>query len=112
MQWRKGPRSKTTFHDKRRGARVNSRVPVLIEWQGEGGTTVKEEAHTRIVGPYGCLAVLPQKLELEQCVRVTNPANRHTSPAVVVWNGNERTEGWELGFELVDPEMDFWGLDL
>jgi len=92
--------------------RLNSRVPVLVEWESADGTSVQEKAHTRTVGPYGCLVVLAKKLELDQRVRVTNLATHVTSPAVVVWSGNERAEGWELGFELLDPEMGFWGLEL
>lgn len=98
--------------NRRRGVRVNSRVPVVIEWEADAGSTVREEVHTRIVGPYGCLVVAPRSLEPEKCVRLTNLATRQSNPAVIVWKGNERAEGWELGIELIDPEMDFWGLDL
>jgi hypothetical protein len=112
MSLRKESSHQTKFHDKRRGVRLNSRVQVAVEWEAEGGRTVNEEAQTRIVGPYGCLVVLSQKLELEQRVRMTNLVTRQSSPGVVVWNGNERAEGWELGIELIDPEMGFWGLEL
>lgn len=98
--------------NRRRGVRVNSCVPVVLEWEADAGATVREEVRTRIVGPYGCLVVAPQSLEPEQRVRLTNLATRQSNPAIVVWKGNERAEGWELGIELVNPEMDFWGLDL
>src|SRR5712692_10449996 len=103
---------KNRFQDKRRGVRLNSRVPVAIEWEGPGGRILREEAHTRVVNPYGCLIVLPQNLELDQRVRLTNQANHVSNAAVVVWKGNERIEGWEIGIELIGPEMDFWGLEL
>ncbi len=99
-------------HQRRRGVRVNSRVPVALEWEGDAGKTFREEAHTRIVGPYGCLVVLPQNLQLDQRVRLTNLANQQSNPAIIVWKGYQRTEGWELGVELIDPPMDFWGLEL
>ncbi len=102
----------TKFQNKRRGVRLNSRVPVLLEWESSGGQVLRGEGHTRIVGPYGCLVVTPQNLEIEQPVRLTNLANRQTIPGVVVWKGNERAEGWELGVELIEPEMGFWGLEL
>ena len=98
-------------YERRRGARVNSRVPVAIEWD-LGGTLRREEAQTRVVGPYGCLVVLRQCLDVDQQIRVTNLVSRQSNSAVVVWRGSERTEGWELGIELMDPEMNFWGLDL
>jgi hypothetical protein len=39
-------------------------------------------------------------------------ANQQSNPAVIVWKGHQRAEGWELGVELIDPQMDFWGLEL
>ena len=97
--------------DKRRGVRVNSRVPVALEWD-MGGERRRREAHTRVVGPYGCLVVMPQNLEARQHIQLTNLVSRESSPAVVVWCGQQRTEGWELGIELVSPQMGFWGLEL
>jgi hypothetical protein len=97
--------------EKRRGVRVNSRVPLAVEWT-MGGELRRREAQTRVVGPYGCLVVLPQNLEIDQHVQVTNLVSRQSSPAVIVWRGHERAEAWELGIRLIDPQMDFWGLDL
>ncbi len=102
----------TKFQEKRRGVRVNSRVPVVIEWEEPSGQNTRAEAHTRIVGPYGCLVVLSQNLDMEKHLQVTNLTNHRSCPAIIVWKGNERAEGWELGIELLEPEMGFWGLDL
>jgi hypothetical protein len=98
-------------HEKRRGVRVNSQVPVVVEWES-GGEQQRGEAQTRVVGPYGCLVVLSQSLNVDQRIQVTNLASSHSNPGVVVWRGNERAEGWEFGIELINPEMNFWGLDL
>jgi hypothetical protein len=98
---------------KRRGIRLNSRVPVALEWQEADATAAcREEAFTRVVGPYGCLVVLRQNLEVEQALRIVNLATHEANSAVIVWKGNERPEGWELGIELIHPAMDFWGLEL
>jgi hypothetical protein len=97
--------------EKRRGVRVNSRVRIALEWEA-GGETRRGEAETRVVGPYGCLVVIPQNLDLDQRIQLINLVNRQANPAVIVWRGNERAEGWELGVELINPEMGFWGLDL
>ncbi len=99
------------FPDKRRGRRMNSRVPVRIEWGENGGPVRSLLAHTRIVNPYGCLVVLAQGFELDQPVTLTNLATEQSNPAVIVWKGNQRPEGWEYGIELTSPEMDFWGLE-
>jgi hypothetical protein len=97
--------------NKRRGVRLNSQVRVVVEWDSGGGP-LRGEARTCVVGPYGCLVVLSQGLDIDQRVQVTNLTSSQSSPAVVVWRGNERAEGWELGIELINPVMDFWGLDL
>jgi hypothetical protein len=100
-----------TGQEKRRGVRVNSRVPITVEWKA-GGELLRKEAQTRVVGPYGCMAILPTNLEVRQPIQLTNMVSKQTNPAVIVWRGVERTEGWELGIELIDPIMGFWELDL
>ena len=97
--------------EKRRGIRVNSRVPVALEWDS-GAQSLRKEAHTCVVGPYGCMVILPQNLELEQKIRLTNLVSHLSNPGVVVWRGAERPEGFELGIELINPQMGFWGLEL
>ncbi len=100
------------FPEKRRGHRMNSRVPVRLEWEDASGKRMKVEAHTRIVNPYGCMVVLQLSMELDQHVALTNLATASSNTAIVVWKGNSRPDGWEYGVELVEPEMGFWGLEL
>ena len=92
---------------------MNSRVPVAIEWRkDDAAATCREEAFTRVVGPYGCLVVLRASLELEQGLRIENLATHESNSAIIVWRGHERPDGWELGIELIHPNMSFWGLEL
>ncbi|HEV2223558.1 MAG TPA: hypothetical protein VGR84_11200 [Candidatus Acidoferrales bacterium] len=92
---------------------MNSRVPLAIEWvESKAKAPHQEHAHTRVVNYYGCLLVSPHAMPLEQRLKVTNLANRQSIGAVVVYTGNRRVDGWELGVELVQPKMDFWGLEL
>jgi len=101
------------FREKRRGRRMNSRVPVRLEWDGDAGNRFHLEAHTRVINPYGCMVVLNQSLDIDHRLALTNLANQARNSAVVVWKGSPRPEGgWEYGIELVAPEMDFWGLEL
>lgn len=100
------------YREKRRGRRMNSRVQVRLEWEGDGGKRHSVETHTRVVNPYGCMVVLSDSLELEQRLALTNLATQASNAAVIVWKGNEEPEGWEYGVELVAPDMDFWGLEL
>jgi hypothetical protein len=100
------------FHEKRRGVRLNSRVSIAIEWEDTADGTLREDAVTRVVSPYGCLVVLPKDLAMEQRLLVCNVATKESIPGIVVWKGTERSEGWELGIELVQPPEDFWGFEL
>jgi len=102
----------TKMSEKRRGVRLNSRVPVGVEWEDAAGAKFRKQAFTCVVGSYGCLVVLPENLPLEQHVRVVNLTNEQTLSGIVVWKGSMRSEGWELGIELAQPPMDFWGLEL
>jgi hypothetical protein len=58
------------------------------------------------------MVVLPQSLNLEHRLALTNLASNISNAAIVVWKGNDRPDGWEYGVELVAPEMDFWGFEL
>src|SRR4029077_16164244 len=100
------------YNDKRRGRRLNSRVPVRLEWDSASGQRRSIETVTRTVNPYGCMMVLNDPLELEHRLALTNLAMQSSNAAVVVWKGNKQPEGWEYGVELVAPDMDFWGLEL
>lgn len=100
-----------TGREKRRGVRLNSRVPVAVEWNAEG-EQLRGETQTRVVGPYGCLVMLHQNLQVRQQIQLTNLVSKQSNPGVIVWRGNEHAEGWELGIELINPEMGFWGVEL
>jgi hypothetical protein len=97
---------------KRRGPRMNSRVPVALEWDGKAGPWQFESGFTRVVNNYGCLLVSPREVDAEQRLRLTNLATQHGADAVVVWKGPQRSDGWDLGVELFSADLDFWGVDL
>lgn len=97
---------------KRRGPRMNSRVPVTIEWTGSAGPLNFEAGFTRVVNTYGCLLVSPREINLKERIRLTNLATRQMADGVVVWKGAQRPDGWDLGVELVSADLNFWGVDL
>lgn len=100
------------IQEKRSGVRMNSRVPVVIEWKDSAGGVLREEAFTRVVSPNGCMVVLQRNLALEQPLRILNRATEEIISAMVVSKGVEQPEGWELGIKLIQPPHDFWGLEL
>jgi hypothetical protein len=97
---------------RRRGPRMNSRVPVRIDWNGQAGALQSERGFTRVVNGYGCLLVSQAELDLRQRLRVTNLSTRKTSDGLVVWKGSQRTDGWDVGVELLAFDFDFWGVEL
>jgi hypothetical protein len=99
-------------HAKRRGPRMNSRVPVTIEWTGNSGPLHFETGFTRVVNSYGCLLVSPKEINAQQRLRLTNLASSRVAEGIVVWKGTERSDGWDLGVELIGADLDFWGVEL
>jgi len=97
---------------KRRGPRMNSRVPVTIEWNGSAGPLRFEPGFTRVVNNYGCLLVSPKEINLQQQVRLTNVATRQMANGLIVWKGTQRPDGWDLGVEFVSADLNFWGVEL
>ena len=93
----------------RAGARVNSRVRVLLEWS-EAGNTHTAEGYTVDISPKGCLAIAPQGITVGQKLKLRNVSNHKESDATLIWRGHEGRTGWELGLELVHPPVDFWGV--
>jgi hypothetical protein len=97
---------------KRRGNRINYRVPVTIEWEGAAaGAVCLEKGFTRVVNEYGCLLVSPKDFGVQQRLRVTNLVTLQQACAEVVSKGTERPDGWELGVKLTESLVDFWGVN-
>src|SRR5215467_4414777 len=78
--------------------RLNSRVPIAIEWT-DGDQTRRAEGHTKDISPKGCMAIVPQVLVVGQRLRLINGVNQNASEAVLVWRGHQGPSGWELGLE-------------
>jgi hypothetical protein len=94
-----------------RGAgRLNSRVPLLVEWQ-EDGKALQTSGYTVDVSTRGCMAILEQNLPVGQRLRVTNTVSKESVEASVIWRGHQGRTGWEMGLELDRGVDDFWGLD-
>lgn len=94
----------------RAGVRLNSRVPVRLEWQ-DAGEERRVDGQTVDVSPKGCLAIAPAAVPVGQRMRVKNTANDREAEGVLIWRGHEGRKGWELGIELVNPSVDFWEVE-
>ena len=94
----------------RAGARLNSRVPISVEWT-EANARHSVTGWTVDVGAKGCLAIVPQGFAIGQKLRLVNLVNKNSVDAVLIWRGHEGRTGWELGLELQGPGEEFWGVD-
>jgi hypothetical protein len=95
----------------RAGARMNSRVPVRLEWQ-EGGTAHAVSGFTVDISAKGCMVIAPQGFVVGQKLRIRNGSNLKESDATLIWRGHEGRTGWELGLELIQPPEEFWGVEM
>lgn len=100
----------TRTGDGRSSARLNSRVAVAVEWS-DAGRSLRAEGYTVDIGAKGCLAIVPQCFAVGQKLRLVNLINQISCEAILIWRGHEGRAGWELGLELQEPSVDFWGLD-
>src|SRR5260370_22280077 len=105
VKQRETKRLGSRHHEKRRGRRMNSRVPVRLGWDDASGNRVSAESHTRIVNPYGCMVVLAHSLDLEHRLALTNLISNARNAATIGWNGNQPPDGWQSGSQLRAPEM-------
>jgi len=103
-------RFKARLPNARAGIRVNSRVPVAVEW-GESGCAMRAEGYTVDTSTKGCLAVIPHGFPLGQRFLLVNLINQNACEAILIWRGHEGRAGWELGLELQEASMDFWGVE-
>ena len=94
----------------RAGNRVNSRVPITVEWE-EADERHSATGYTVDVSSRGCLAIVPEGLATGQKLRVINMVNKEAVEAVLIWRGHEGRTGWELGLELQGASEEFWGVD-
>jgi len=106
--------SEQTFEQRlqqsRAGKRVNTRVPVAVEWV-ENNARHTAHGWTVDISPKGCMAVVPQGFAVGQKLELVNLVNKSVAKTVLIWRGHEGRSGWELGLELQDSPEDFWGLD-
>jgi len=97
---------------RRRSPRILWRTSILVNWLGDGGLTVREQAETEIVNAHGALLRLPAALERGQAVELLHPTSNESQNARVVWT-QESAGGWvSAGVELKEPSATFWGINI
>jgi|SRR5580693_477275 hypothetical protein len=103
-------RFEARMQNARAGIRVNSRVPVAVEW-AESGHAMRAEGYTVDTSTKGCLAMIPRSFPIGERLLLVNLINGNACEAVLIWRGHESRTGWELGLELQEAPMEFWGVE-
>src|SRR5207245_11724791 len=106
LKVRETKRLGSRHHEKRRGRRMNSRVPVRLEWDDETSKRISVEAHTRVVNTYRCMVVIKRELGLEHRLALTNLISYTRNDAVRVWRGSRSPDGWDYRVQRYDPEIE------
>lgn len=99
-----------SVREMREGLRLKSRLNLWVEWR-EHGETLSAQGYTVDISPKGCLAIVAQGFAVGQKLVVQNELNGKSAEATLIWRGHEGPKGWELGLELAEGAMDFWGVE-
>jgi len=94
-----------------RSSGVNSRGAVAVEWNDDGKKQ-RAEGHTADNQFEGLPGRDTARIRRWAKSTALNLTNQNSCEAVLVWRGHEGRKGWELGLELLDATVDFWGLGL
>jgi PilZ domain len=99
-----------TLQFMRAGVRVNSRIPVRLDWP-EANETRSIDGQTMDISPRGCMAIAPHAFTVGQKLQIVNAISLKQCEAILIWRGHQARNGWELGIELLNPPHDFWEVD-
>jgi hypothetical protein len=55
--------------------------------------------------------MIPRSFPIGERLLLVNLINGNACEAVLIWRGHESRTGWELGLELQEAPMEFWGVE-
>jgi hypothetical protein len=96
---------------RRRSARVVLRIPILVRPANGSAEAEWEAVQTVLVSLHGAMIRTHQPLREGASLDIRMRDQERSARARVVWQAPEPTEqGYELGFEILDPPG-FWEFD-
>ena len=96
---------------RRRSARVVLRIPILVRPANGSAETEWEAVQTVLVSLHGAMIRTHQLLRGGASLDIRMRDQERSARARVVWQAPEPTEqGYDLGFEILDPPG-FWEFD-
>jgi hypothetical protein len=98
----------------RRTDRVSLTLLLEVSGKDSHGQEFSEPAHTLLINRSGAVIVFERELTPEQRIRIqrraANESHRSTEVRVVGQFGRQK-DGYLYGVEIIDPEVDLWGID-
>jgi hypothetical protein len=99
-------------HAPRRSERVTLELPILVTGTDCMGDVFLEQSHTIVLGRQGAKICLQRKLVPDQDINIRCHATGRESDARVVGQIGTSPEGaFCYGVELLNPEIDLWGIE-
>jgi hypothetical protein len=95
----------------RRSDRVYLELEVVVSGSDAMGQEFLEEARTLALSRYGAKILSARTLAAEQVVRIQCRRTRKEADARIVGQIGEDSEGYYYGIELLDPDVNIWGIE-
>jgi hypothetical protein len=94
----------------RRSTRLFISIPIVISGKDVNRKEFQENTRTLVVNKHGAKIVTAQQLSMGSEVSVENRALGTVAKASVVWLGEKRDAGNEVGLQLLEAE-NIWGIE-
>ena len=86
-------------------------IDVIVSGTDAVGRDFVEDAHTVALSRHGAKILSARTLVPEQVVRIRCHKTRREADVRIVGEIGEDCEGYYYGIELLDPDMDIWGIE-
>jgi hypothetical protein len=98
-------------HAPRRSERVTLELPIVVTGTDCVGDVFLEQTRTIVLGQHGAKILLQRKLAPDQEINIRCHATGRESDARIVGQIKATPEGSYYGIELLDPDVDLWGIE-
>lgn len=101
----------TENDNRRRSARVFTRITVRARGVNSEGRRFRESSKTIVVNAHGGLMYLNETVELGAELQLTNLVTEEEQDCRVVYLGDSSEKGQRIGVEFLSPAPRFWGVE-
>jgi len=95
---------------RRRNARLELQIPLVVKWVAKGGSAQEEIAQTLLVSAHGCLVGLKAVVFDGTAVELVNRSTGMARKGRVTFLGGTASDGHhQIGIDFEEPDPNFWG---